>query len=601
MTHSRAFSRTCLALAAGLWLCGTVLSAQAPTAAVLFQRATDREAALRKSASPSPDDTRRAIAAYELVVRKFPKSGYCDNALWQASGVALLAFRQSNADADRATGERLLKWLEAEYPASPLAKHADERRDAFATPGTRVANTAATDTAPAVPRGSRGATTSAVLRSITREALPGGDRIVLEVDREVSFTSDRIANPDRVFLDLGATAVGDGLPAAAAALKGMLVTNVRLGHPAPGTTRVVFDLAGTPKHSIYPLYNPYRLVIDAEGPPPPPLTKSVVHEPTLNTSGPSAPATPPAPVSAPPAAPAPAKPEASVPTPPATPVSTKPEASASTKPEASAPTKPLAAVYTAPATPSTTGSGDYSLARQLGLGVQRVVIDAGHGGHDPGAQANGVVEKDLVLDVALRLQKLLQEQKGFDVVLTRSTDEFIALEERTAMANRAGADLFLSIHANASRRKDARGLETYFLNFATNSEAEAVAARENATSAQSMGHLPEILKAIALNAKLAESRELASMVQTSLVRRLKPQNASVKDLGVKQAPFVVLIGAQMPSVLAEISFVTNKAEASLLKQNAYKQRIAQALFDAIMKYQTSLKKITTVAAKDARQ
>jgi N-acetylmuramoyl-L-alanine amidase len=251
--------------------------------------------------------------------------------------------------------------------------------------------------------------------------------------------------------------------------------------------------------------------------------------------------------------------------------------------------------------PSTTRSGDYSLARQLGLSVQRIVIDAGHGGHDPGAQGNGIVEKNLVLDVALRLKKLLDAQPGIEAVLTRDTDEFIPLEERTAIANRANADLFLSIHANASRRKEARGLETYFLNFATNPEAEAVAARENAAASQSMGQLPEILKAIALNAKLAESRELATMVQTSMVRRLKAQSSAVRDLGVKQAPFVVLIGAEMPSVLAEISFVTNRADASLLKQNATKQRIAQALFDGILKYQTSLKKITTVAAKGSRQ
>ena len=172
-----------------------------------------------------------------------------------------------------------------------------------------------------------------------------------------------------------------------------------------------------------------------------------------------------------------------------------------------------------------------------------------------------------MLDVAHRLRKLLTARPGFDVVLTRQTDEFIPLEERTAIANREGADLFLSIHANASRQSAARGVETYILNFATNPAAEAVAARENATSAQTMGTLPAILKAIALNNKLAESRELATILQTSLVRKLRAQNKGLRDLGVKQAPFVVLIGAQMPSVLAEISFLTNKSEASLLKQS----------------------------------
>ena len=161
------------------------------------------------------------------------------------------------------------------------------------------------------------------------------------------------------------------------------------------------------------------------------------------------------------------------------------------------------------------------------------------------------------------------------------------------MANRESADLFLSIHANSSRVGSVRGIETYFLNFATNPEAEAVAARENAINGQTMGTLPAILSAIALNNKLDESRELAAILQTSLVRRLNTQNKSIRDLGVKQAPFVVLIGAQMPSVLTEISFLSNRNEAVLLKQPSYRQHIAQALCDAILKYQASLKKITT--------
>jgi len=253
-----------------------------------------------------------------------------------------------------------------------------------------------------------------------------------------------------------------------------------------------------------------------------------------------------------------------------------------------------------PAAPAATSGGDYSLARQLGLGISRIVIDAGHGGHDPGAQANGIVESELVLDIALRVEALLKKQAGIDVVLTRRTQEFIPLEERTAIANREGADLFLSIHANASRRVAAKGVETYFLNFATNPDAEAVAARENAGSRTSMGKLPALVQQIALHNKMKESRELAQIVQTNMIRALKPQNKTLVDLGVKQAPFVVLIGAQMPSVLAEISFVTNKSEASLLKKDAYRQRIAQALADAVLKYQTSLKKVTTTAAVTTR-
>lgn len=616
MRQTRAFPRWFLAIGLGLWLCGTALSAQVPTVAVLFQRASDREVALRAAASPSADEIKGTIAAYEAVVRKFPLSGYADNALWQASGVALFSFNRTHNEADRANSDRLLKWLTTEYPASPFVKQAAERLKTSTSP-------VATTTAKPAPASTTAAAKSsgALLRGISRETLPGGDRIVLEMDREVAFTSERIPNPDRVFLDLTATGVGDGVPAAATALKGMLVTGVRLGHPKPGTTRVVLNLAGLPKHSIYPLYSPYRLVIDAEGPVPAPLAKTILQEPVVTpiTAAPaSTPATvpvPPAPVPAAPVTPAPVLPAPRQPAPPVAAPKVAPSAPVPTATSTTTTTTPtttgMASTAISPkaqpasdVTPvlpaNTTRKGDYSLARQLGLGVQRIVIDAGHGGHDPGAQGNGIVEKDLVLDVALRLQSLLEETPGFEVVLTRGTDEFIALEERTAIANRASADLFLSIHANASTAKEARGLETYFLNFATNLEAEKVAARENATSSASMGHLPEILKAIALNTKLAESRELASMVQTSMVRRMKTQNANVRDLGVKQAPFVVLIGAEMPSVLAEISFVTNPTDATALKQAATKQRIAQALYDGIVKYQTSLKKATPPPAKPAK-
>jgi N-acetylmuramoyl-L-alanine amidase len=247
-----------------------------------------------------------------------------------------------------------------------------------------------------------------------------------------------------------------------------------------------------------------------------------------------------------------------------------------------------------PIAPSTNSSGKFSVARQLGLGVSRIVIDAGHGGHDPGASAHGITEADVVLDVALRLETLLLEH-GIDVVMTRRTNEYITLDERTEVANRDSADLFLSIHANASANAAARGVETYFLNFALNPQAEAVAARENAASGKTMNSLPSIIKAITLNSKLNESRDFAASIQRALVRGMRPRNKALRDLGVKQAPFVVLIGAVMPSVLAEISFVTNRQEARLLKTAAYRQRIAESLLAGILRYQDSLKKVQTAA------
>jgi N-acetylmuramoyl-L-alanine amidase len=221
--------------------------------------------------------------------------------------------------------------------------------------------------------------------------------------------------------------------------------------------------------------------------------------------------------------------------------------------------------------------------------VARIVIDPGHGGYDPGAMTDGVSEADVVLDIATRLERLLLQQPGVEVVLTRRTNVFVPLDDRTAMANRAGADLFLSIHANASEDDRARGIETYFLNFAPNPEAEATAARENAASARTMRQLPDIVKAIALNNKIDESRDFASLIQSAMMERLKRANKTVKDLGVKQAPFVVLIGATMPSILAEISFLTNPQEAALLATIAYRQQIAEALFNGIMRYQQALK------------
>jgi N-acetylmuramoyl-L-alanine amidase len=261
------------------------------------------------------------------------------------------------------------------------------------------------------------------------------------------------------------------------------------------------------------------------------------------------------------------------------------------------------AITEAPAAPrraSANRGGGYSLSRQLGLGVARVVIDPGHGGHDPGAKGNSITEADLVLDVALRLEKLLQKQSGVEVVLTRRDNTFVPLEERTAIANRAEADLFISIHANASPNPIARGIETYFLNFAPNPEAEAIAARENAGSSRTMRHLSDIVQAIAMNNKIDESRDLATNVQAMLYRELHKTNKDTRNLGVKQAPFMVLIGATMPSILTEISFVTNGPEASLLKSDKYRQQLAEALLVGITRYQQSLKRAATVATQSTQ-
>jgi N-acetylmuramoyl-L-alanine amidase len=244
-----------------------------------------------------------------------------------------------------------------------------------------------------------------------------------------------------------------------------------------------------------------------------------------------------------------------------------------------------------------TSDGDRSLIRALGLKIGRIVIDAGHGGHDTGTIGpNGLQEKDLVLDVALRLGKLLESKLGAEVIYTRDDDTFIPLETRTAIANEKQADLFVSVHANSSQDSSARGVETYYLNFTTNADALEVAARENAVSEKSIYQLQDLVKKITLKDKIEESRELAGDVQASLYAGLSPKNATLKNRGVKKAPFVVLIGANMPSILAEISFVSNPSDEKKLETPEYRQKIAESLYRGIYKYVSGLSGVK-VAAK----
>ncbi|MFZ0663434.1 MAG: N-acetylmuramoyl-L-alanine amidase [Acidobacteriaceae bacterium] len=234
-------------------------------------------------------------------------------------------------------------------------------------------------------------------------------------------------------------------------------------------------------------------------------------------------------------------------------------------------------------------NGEPSMARTLGLKINRIVVDAGHGGHDSGTLGpGGIEEKNVVLDVALRLGALLKQRLGADVIYTRDTDTFVPLETRTEIANKANADLFISIHANSSSDPTVRGVETYYLNFTTSADALAVAARENAVSDQSIHELSDLVKKIALQDKVSESRQFASDVDTSLYDGLETGNPGLKDRGVKKAPFVVLIGANMPSILAEISFLTNPESASELRRAQYRERIAEALYKGVARYVESL-------------
>src|SRR5262245_2836146 len=568
----------------------TAARAIPPPAKTMYTGALAHEQAVRAqldAPDAAPDvlpDVHAVIAEYEALVRVYPTSGYSDNALWQAGVLALDAFAKLGQAADKATGIRLLRKLAATYNTSKFAKQVPDKlarsdgsgstdptvrkvpEDAIVGNDVKTAAPpplAKTSPEPA-PRNNQPALPIATIRDIRRTVLPDAVRVTIELDAEVPFHEERISDPSRVFVDLQGTRAAPKLIDRTIRFESDadVVRQVRIGRHPNNTTRVVLDAADVTSYSVYPLYGPFRLVIDCVRP-------AKAPRPTVASSSPSSPAPPPLP---------------SLPLPPPPPPKIPDIA-------AVAPIGPT----TPAAPPAKNLNGGLSMARQLGLGISRIVIDAGHGGHDPGAKGKGVTEAELVLDVALRLEKMLANVPGVEVILTRRTDDFVVLEERPAIANREGADLFLSIHANASHSVTARGVETYFLNFANNQSAAAVAARENATSALAMGALPDVVKAIARNNKMDESREFAMLLQHSMIDRLKTSNKTLRDLGVKQAPFVVLIGATMPAVLAEISFVTNPQEARLVKGNQYRQRIAEALFNAIRKYQTSLKATTTVA------
>ena len=556
----RGFRGPALAAVLLLAVAAPPLRGQATQAAALYGEAMAREAALRKELAshgpnaPSEPLLRRIrvlVGSYRDLARLFPADGHSDNALWQGGLLAADAYRAFGDAVDRSTALTLLNALPARFPTSSLARQVPAEI-------ARLKETPTSVTTPprvTAPTPTPTPTATASLTSIRREVLADALRITLEVEREVSFTDERLDAPARVFIDLQNARPSAALQDATIPFTDDVVKQIRVGRQIGSRTRIALDLTTYRRHSVYALYNPYRIVIDFERPKAP--------------------------------APRPVAPLA-----PSTTSGVAPRSVAPPAPTKIAKAPPLASI--APVAPHSAAT-TLSLSRQLGLGIARIAIDPGHGGRDPGAKIKGLTESNLVLDVALRLEKLLKDQ-DVDVVLTRRTNEFVPLEERTAIANRSGADLFLSIHANASDTPTARGIETYFLNFAPNPEAEAIAARENAGSSRSMHDLPDMVEAIAMNNKIDESRDFAAIVQRTLYERLRKVNRDVKNLGVKQAPFMVLIGATMPGILAEISFMTNEQEGALLKTDKYRQQIADALFAGIMGYQGSLKKLPAAAA-----
>ncbi|KAA0894098.1 N-acetylmuramoyl-L-alanine amidase [Oryzomonas rubra] len=383
----------------------------------------------------------------------------------------------------------------------------------------------------------------AVLSEMKHWSNPDYTRISLEFDRDVTWEAHELGKgsrgkPGRVYIDinrakLGPEAkditIGDGL------LKG-----VRLGQHKLDVVRVVLDTENIKDYKIFPLSEPARLVIDVRG------ERRAEISRLENTI-----AAKPAPTQSPVAPPAP-------------------------EPKS--------------ATPSVVEKKAKPHKKPLIAKIRRIVVDPGHGGHDSGALGpNGVKEKDVVLAIGLKLRDLLRDELGLDVIMTRATDVFIPLEERTAIANKVNADLFVSVHANAALNHGASGIETYYLNLAKTEKAAQLAAKENGTTLEKVSVLQAILFDLMANYKLNDSAHLADEVQRSLHGKIKSRHADVRNLGVKQGPFYVLVGATMPSILVETAFVSNAQEESRLTDPAYQEQTAEGIMEGIRGYITSLK------------
>jgi N-acetylmuramoyl-L-alanine amidase len=553
-----------------------------------------------------------AVDSYQFLVHEYPGSKYSQDALLRIG--KLERDQLGDSALARKTYEDFLK----KYPHSPrrreaqeelaelaLLEHSDAPEAASNVPPAGWAPAAALPEAevPGLVRGGVEATRRSGsegvprIRRISASADADATRVTIDLEDTVEYSSARIANPDRIFFDLHSARLTPEVARGNVQVSGSLLTAVRAAQNQAGVVRVVLDVNGVKDYAASLVNNPPQLVI---------FLYSTVRKGAVVRTARTQPAKPPA-------GPGDVTEEADD----SGNVKSISEKNSGADPSVSpsnAMTRSAAAggknsggkqlssssknseVNTKPdliqpsRAPQPTRSGQSTLTRALGLKIGRIVIDAGHGGHDTGTIGpTGLMEKDLCLDVALRLGKIIQQRlPGADIVYTRSDDTFIALEERTNIANQAKADLFISIHANSSQDHGTRGVETYYLNLKGSAEAMEVAARENASSDQGVHDLEDLVKKIARNEKIDESKEFAEDIQDSLAKRVLKVGKTVKNRGVRKAPFVVLIGADMPSILTEISFLSNPADEQLLKKPEYRQRVAEGLYQGVASYLESL-------------
>jgi N-acetylmuramoyl-L-alanine amidase len=586
-----------------------------------------------------------AVDSYQFLLHEYPTSHYGQDAILRVAGL------EKDQLGDRALASKTYEEFLKKYPRSSRKREVQESLAELALlqNSELAANTktaAGTDSSRSIepPESPRTVSAEAArayaaartggaphLRKISSAVLPDSTRVTIDLEDIAEYDSARIRNPDRIFFDIHAARLTPEMARQNIHVEGALLTAVRVAQNHAGIVRVVLDVNGVKDYTATLLSNPAQLLIDLYpdsrakavrsakarrgATPKGPIEEPKTDVAALREERSAAPAAV-EPASAPvdPGEPQPGLVNGAVSSPVANSLPSPRNSSlvdssvsgsgrtrgkngkkTADKLSAANPgnaAKPDLIQPAAAAQP--TRDGQATLTRTLGLKIGRIVIDPGHGGHDTGTIGpTGLMEKDLCLDVAVRLGKIIQQRlSGAEVVFTRTDDTFIPLEERTRIANEARADLFISIHANSSSDHGARGIETYYLNLKGSPDAMEVAARENATAEESVHDLEDMVKKIARSEKIDESREFAADIQESLSKRIQKTSRTVKDRGVRKAPFVVLIGADMPSILTEISFLSNPADEQLLKKPEHRQRVAEGLYQGVASYLQSLNSMT---------
>ena len=575
---------------------------------IIYQEAGDRFS--------KPEYYRTAANRFHLLVKDYGGNRSCPEALIRLGTI----YSKLNDDS---AAQEAYRYLKTQYKYSSQAIQRIRSEAVTKTAGHELA------TAPAQPESTPKIEPNSGSRSTVQNirfwSNPEYTRVIIDLDSDAKYEKTRMADPDRICFDISNAKLNNDLLNRVFKIGDEVLKQIRLAQNRPDTVRMVLDTSATPDLSVSELHDPFRIVIDLrrKGVPAQSARQS---NSTLTPKPDSEPRRREPPMAVTQIQAVPEKGEAAVsaedkagqtdqeshirlreatpdavlePEPKQPPVSAGASSFSVSDLKPATPAVNADSVTKAPAAKpeqsslpqqaSPTSHGDRTLTRTLGLKVGRIVIDPGHGGHDFGTIGpSGLLEKDLVLSLARGLKKMLQDKIGAEVFLTRDSDTFISLEERTAIANQHKADLFISIHANSSLIHSISGVETYYLDFAKTDAEREIAARENATTVNNVRDLEDLIKKIAKADKSTESRELASIIQKRLYSGAHLVFPSAKNRGVRSAPFIVLIGANMPSVLAEVAFISNPKDESLLTRESTKQSLVKALYTGIEGYMTTL-------------